>query len=135
LLAIVLSVLQFTVSDYPFGIFKRYYLDKTERFIFAIKTMTTKETINIRKILLDVRVSMSCFMRNNRGEGRDPISRFNSATCLHTVQATNLDSQKYVKAEILLIVIIEFYQIKPKASTIILDSTRGQRKTLRVNNG
>jgi hypothetical protein len=30
---------------------------------------------------------------------------------------------------------IEFCQIKPMASTIILDSTQGHRKTLRVNNG
>ena len=44
--------------------------------------------VSIRRlvILLDVRVSIGCFMRNNRGEGRDPINRFNSATFLHTSQ-------------------------------------------------
>jgi hypothetical protein len=47
-------------------------------------------TAGIRRlvILLDVRVSIGCFMRNNRGEGRDPINRFNSATFLHTSEAT-----------------------------------------------
>jgi len=47
-------------------------------------------TASIRRlvILLDVRVSICCFMRNNKGEGWHPINRFNSATFLHPSQAT-----------------------------------------------
>ena len=47
-------------------------------------------TASIRRpvILLDVRVSICCFMRNTKGEGWNPINRFNSATYLHASQPT-----------------------------------------------